>query len=180
MGQKRKVVIKTHSKKEFYLLLSTNEDSDTGTIKEELQSLSARMSSFKQFIMAELLEVKMHMNENRQVETNIMASEIEISQGKNLIEVKHFKKINKKIKATNVSVNCFTGAKTNNMKHYMKPPSERNLNDEVVKIHTGTNDSSSNFTPTDSAITITNLAPRPTLINHVTSMFRQLLKEVIN
>lgn len=99
-GTKGKVVKRTYSKKGSYSLLSPNKDSDTETIKEELQSLSAEMSTFKQFIMAIWPEVKMNRNENSQVETNIMATEIEKSQGKNLIEVKHFKKINKKLKTT--------------------------------------------------------------------------------
>ena len=59
-------------------------------IKEKLQSLRAKMSSFKEFAMTQVLEVKKEKNENSQVETNITATEIEFSQGKNLIAVKHF------------------------------------------------------------------------------------------
>ena len=75
------------------------------------------MSTFEKFIMTKLLEVKINRNENFQAERNIMAKDIEISHSKNLIGVKHLKKINKKLKRTNVSVNCFPGVYTNNMKH---------------------------------------------------------------
>ena len=87
LGTKGNVVKKTYSKKGSYSPLRTNEDSDTETINKERQSLSTEMSTFKQFIMAKLLEVKMNRNKNSQTETNIMASEIEINQGKNLIRV---------------------------------------------------------------------------------------------
>ena len=43
-------------------------------------------------------------------------------------------KINKKLKLTNVSVNCFPGANTSDMKHYAKPPIKKTPNAEVVII----------------------------------------------
>ena len=60
-------------------------------------------------------------------------------------------KINKKLKFTNASVNCFPGANTSDMKYYIKPPIKKNPNAEVVIIHTDTNDLSSDSTPTDIA-----------------------------
>ena len=53
-------------------MVGANKDSDTETIKEELQSLRTEMSTFKQFIMAKLLEVKTNRNEISPVETNSM------------------------------------------------------------------------------------------------------------
>ena len=44
------------------------------------------------------------------------------------------------------------------MKHYTKPPIKKNPNAEVVTIHTGTNDPSSNSTPTEIATNIMDLA----------------------
>ena len=41
-------------------------------------------------------------------------------------------KINKKLKFTNASVNCFPGANTSDMKHYIKPPIKKSPNAEVV------------------------------------------------
>ena len=67
-------------------------------------------------------------------------------------------KINKKLKFTNVSVNCFPGANTSDMKHYTKPPIKKNPNAEVVIIHTGTNVLSSDSTPTEIATNIIDLA----------------------
>ena len=67
-------------------------------------------------------------------------------------------KINKKLKFTNVSVNCCPGANTSDMKHYTKPPIKKNPNAEVVIIHTGTNVLSSDSTPTEIATNIIDLA----------------------
>ena len=67
-------------------------------------------------------------------------------------------KINKKLKFTNVSVNCFPGANTSDMKHYTKPPIKKNPNAEVVIIHAGTNVLSSDSTPTETATNIIDLA----------------------
>ena len=50
-------------------------------------------------------------------------------------------KINKQLRFTNVSVNC--------LKHYSKPPKKKNPNAEIVIIRTGTNDPSSDSTPTE-------------------------------
>ena len=57
---------------------------------------------------------------------------------------------------TNASVNCFPGANTSDMKHYIKPPIGKNPN-EVVIIHTGTNNLSSGSTPTEVATIIIDL-----------------------
>ena len=67
-------------------------------------------------------------------------------------------KISKKLKFTNVSVNCFPGANTSDMKHYTKPPIKKNPNAEVVIIHTVTNVLSSDSTPIEIATNITDLA----------------------
>ena len=67
-------------------------------------------------------------------------------------------KISKKLKFTNVSVNCFPGANTSDMKHYTKPPTKKNPNAEVVIIHTVTNVLSSDSTPIEIATNITDLA----------------------
>ena len=68
-------------------------------------------------------------------------------------------KINRKLKFTNnISVNCFPGANTGDMKHCTNPPIKKNPNAEVVTIHTGTNDLSSDSTPTEIAINIMDLA----------------------
>ena len=48
-----KVAKKTYNKKEFYSQVRTNEDRDTETVKEELQSLRAEVSSFKEFVIAQ-------------------------------------------------------------------------------------------------------------------------------
>ena len=61
-------------------------------------------------------------------------------------------KINKKLKFTNTSINCFPGANTSNMKHHTKLVIKKNLN------ATGTNDLSSNSTPTEIATNIMDLA----------------------
>ena len=58
-------------------------------------------------------------------------------------------KINKQLRFTNVSVNCFPGANTSDSKHYSKPPKKKNPNAEIVIIRTGTNDPSSDSTPTE-------------------------------
>ena len=60
-------------------------------------------------------------------------------------------KINKKLKFTNVSVNCLPGANTSDMKHYTKPPIKKTPNAEEVIIHTGTNYLNSDSTPTEIA-----------------------------
>ena len=67
-------------------------------------------------------------------------------------------KINKKLKFTNASVNCIPGANNNDMKHYTKPAVKKNPNAEVVIIHTGRNDLSSDSTPTEIASNIIGLA----------------------
>ena len=67
-------------------------------------------------------------------------------------------KINKKLNFTIASVNCFPGANTSDMKHYIKPPLKKNPNAEVVIIHTGTTDLSSDSTPTEIATNIMDLA----------------------
>ena len=67
-------------------------------------------------------------------------------------------KINKKLKFTNAPVNCFPGANTSDMKHYTKPPMKKNPNAEVVIIHTGRNNLSSDSTPTEIASNILDLA----------------------
>ena len=74
--------------------------------------------------------------------------------------VKEFKrwKINKKLKFTKVSVNCFPGTNTSDMKHYTKPPLKKNPNTEVGILHTGTNDLSSDSTLTEIATNIIDLA----------------------
>ena len=66
--------------------------------------------------------------------------------------------INKKLKFSNASVNCFPGANTSDMKHYTKLPIKKNPNVEVVIIHTRTNDLSSDSTPTEVATNIMDLA----------------------
>lgn len=43
---------------------------DTETIKKEL-SLRAEINNFKEFVMVNLLDIKMDKNENSQIETNI-------------------------------------------------------------------------------------------------------------
>ena len=58
-------------------------------------------------------------------------------------------KINKQLRFTNVSVNCFPGANTSDLKHYSKPPIKKNPNAEIIIIRTGTNDPSSDSTPTE-------------------------------
>ena len=67
-------------------------------------------------------------------------------------------KINKKLKFTNAFVNCFHGVNISNMKYYVKPPIKKILNAKVVVLHTGTNDLSSNSTPTEIATNIMDLA----------------------
>ena len=62
-----------------------------------------------------------------------------------------------KLKATNLSVNYFSGANTNDMKHYTKPSTKKNPNSEVVLIHNDTNELSSNFAPADIVTNIINL-----------------------
>ena len=64
----------------------------------------------------------------------------------------------KKFKFTDASVNCFPGVNTSDMKHYTKPPIKKNPNAEVVIIHTGTNDLSSDFTSTEIVTNVMDLA----------------------
>ena len=64
----------------------------------------------------------------------------------------------KKFKFTNGSVNCFPGANTSDMKHYTNQPIKKNPNAEVVIIHTGTNDLSSDFTSTEIVTNVMDLA----------------------
>ena len=56
------------------------------------------------------------------------------------------------------SVNCFSGANTSDMKHYIKWPIKKNPNAEVVIIHTGTNNLRSDSTPTEIATNMMDLA----------------------
>ena len=91
----RKVIRKIYSKKESYSLLQTNELSDILTIKEELQNLKGELSTFKDYVMANLLEMKQksnERNENSWPVMNITGDEIVSSQGENkfFISVKHF------------------------------------------------------------------------------------------
>ena len=62
------------------------------------------------------------------------------------------------MKFTNASVNCFPGTNTRDVKHYTKPPMKKNPNAEVVIIHTGRNNLSSDSTPTEIASNILDLA----------------------
>ena len=89
------VIRKIYSKKESYSLVQTNERSDILTIKEELQILNAELSTFKDYVMADLLEMKQNnneRNENSRPVMNVMGDEFVSSQGenKNFIPVQHF------------------------------------------------------------------------------------------
>ena len=53
-----KVIRKIYSKKGSYSLVQTNEQSDIVIIKEELQNLKTGLSAFKDYVMADLLEMK--------------------------------------------------------------------------------------------------------------------------
>ena len=52
-----KVIRKIYSKNEFYSLVQTNERSHILKIKEELQDLKAELSTFKGYVIADLLEM---------------------------------------------------------------------------------------------------------------------------
>ena len=62
------------------------------------------------------------------------------------------------MKFTCPSVNCFPGANTSDMKHYIKPPIKKTPNAEVVIIHTGKKDLSSDSTPSEIPTNIMDLA----------------------
>ena len=90
-----KVIRKIYSKNESYSLVQTNEQSYILTIKEELQNLKAELSTFNDYVMADLLEMKQNNNEhneNSRSVMNITGDEFVSSQGenKNFIAVQHF------------------------------------------------------------------------------------------
>ena len=81
-----KVIRKIYSKKESYSLVKINEWSDILTIKKELQNLKAELSTFKDYVMADLIEMKQNnneLNENYGPVMNIMGDEFVSSQGEN-------------------------------------------------------------------------------------------------
>ena len=89
-----KVIRKIYSKKGSYSLVQTNERSDIVTIKEELQNLKTGLSTFKDYVMADLLEMKQNnneRNENSRPVMNFMGDEFVSSQveNKNFIPVQH-------------------------------------------------------------------------------------------
>ena len=91
-----KVIRKIYSKKGSYSLVQTNERSDIVTIKEELQNLKTGLSTFKDYVMADLLEMKQNnneRNENSRPVMNFIGDEFVSSQGekKNFLPVQHFK-----------------------------------------------------------------------------------------
>ena len=93
--REEKVIRKIYSKNETYSLVQTNEQSDILTIKEELQNLKAELSTFNDYVMADLLEMKQNNNEhneNSRSVMNITGDEFVSSQGenKNFIAVQHF------------------------------------------------------------------------------------------
>ena len=90
-----KVISKIYGKKESYSLIQTNEWSDILTIKEELKNPKAELSTFKVYVMANLLEMKQNnnkRNENSRLVVNIMGDEFVFSQGenKNFVPARHF------------------------------------------------------------------------------------------
>ena len=90
-----KVIRKICSQKESYSIVQANERSDILTVKEELQNLKAELSTFKDYLMADLLEMKQNnneRNENSRPVMNIMGDELVSIQGenKNFIRVQHF------------------------------------------------------------------------------------------
>ena len=90
-----KVIRKIYSKKGSYSLVQTNERSDIVTIKEELQNLKTGLSTFKDYVMADLLEMKQNnneRNENSRPVMNFIGDEFVSSQGekKNFLPVQHF------------------------------------------------------------------------------------------
>ena len=81
-----KVIRKIYSKKESYSLVKINEWSDILTIKKELQNLKAELSTFKDYVLADLIEMKQNnneLNENYGSVMNIMGDEFVSSQGEN-------------------------------------------------------------------------------------------------
>ena len=76
--------------------------------------------------------------------------------------------VRQKMKFIHISVNCFPGANTSGMKHYTELPIKKNPNAEVVIIRTGTNDLSSDSTPTEIATNMIDLAVdvKKNLTNH--------------
>ena len=89
-----KVIRKIYSKKGSYSLVQTNERSDIVTIKEELQNLKTGLSTFKDYVMVDLLEMKQNnneRNENSRPVMNFMGDEFVSSQveNKNFIPVQH-------------------------------------------------------------------------------------------
>ena len=87
-----------------------------------------------------------------------------------------------KMKFIHISVNCFPGANTSGMKHYTELPIKKNPNAEVVIIRTGTNDLSSDSTPTEIATNMIDLAVdvKKNLTNHGALWFPQSFQEVTN
>ena len=66
-----KVITKIYSKKEYYSLVQTNEQSDILTIKEELPNLKAELS-IKDYVIADLLEMKQNNNERNENSPSVM------------------------------------------------------------------------------------------------------------
>ena len=90
-----KVIRKIYSKKESYSVVQTNERSDILTIKEELQNLKAELSTFKDYVMVNLLEMKQNNNERNENSRSVMkitGNDFVSRQGKNksFITVQHF------------------------------------------------------------------------------------------
>ena len=88
------IIRKIYSKTESYSLVQTNERSDILTIREGLQNLKAELSTFKVYVMVDLLEMKQNSNkhnENPRSVMNITGNEFVSSQGeKKIITIKHF------------------------------------------------------------------------------------------
>ena len=58
------IIRKIYSKTESYSLVQTNERSDILTIREGLQNLKAELSTFKVYVMVDLLEMKQNSNKH--------------------------------------------------------------------------------------------------------------------
>ena len=84
-----------YSKKESSSLVQTNKRSDIVTLKKELQNIYAKLITVKDYVMADLLEMKQNNNERNESSRpvmNIMGDEFVSNQQENkkFIPAQHF------------------------------------------------------------------------------------------
>ena len=151
LDEKNKIIRKNKNKKKKRKTQNTN---------NRYAPLENMNESFNKSFKDNLLQSEINVATQDQINCNVWNQERKkaLIIGNSMVKDIKIQKINKKLKFTNGSVKCFPGANTSDMKYYIKPPIKKKPNAEVVIIHTGTNDLSSEFTPTKIATNIMDLA----------------------